>query len=770
MAILSALTFAGAAGLCAQKQPITASANTHSVELISPTSYEQYLSLTAPTAVAATDNYTAIADGKTLYVYDGATYREYIHDEEITQLAFDDLDNIYFLSDLNLWKLLADDLTTPIPVDGINCLGFTLYGNTLYYYSTLKKIKAYSLTDNETTEYVLPAGLQTDSPLTFGKNKLYCICEDENGYTVYEINPDSKNTTPLASFSEQIVSIAISNNLFCVVTKSGNFRVYNLANLHGEPITDTTLDETDNGGYTALSANGDDVYVAQGNSVRLYSADDKSFTDFEINAASSSNHRLDGASSLFLAENKLFIADDNNDRISVYNTTEKTFEQPLISTLPTPFLSSYGETLLVSSAQEAVLYSLASRTYGETLLQIPTENLDGNVIGATCVYDRYYLLTDGGYCYTLSKKDDTWGYIQTQTKPYASAFASDVYGSLYVAYNDGDLYRFTEKELITPNASGTQILEDLPDTQNLAIDYKTNIYVLYNGELTKYNHADNYTTSESYTPLYNVVKDASPYLISFAFGVEDQYTYFLYENNYVVKSDELQIPRINPIPTGDVAERIFGADKGDFTVVTVAKDAILTEFDLSALQGAQHFPYIAFERCPTSMTALKIGEENGYAIVAIPTGTIGYKTYLVLTDAVETVEHYRETYTETRAGYLTNAVSVYKFPYMNSLLTTADLPRGATVALLGEVTQLNHDYYEVSYTAENGETVTGFIPKNYVLLFDGRTPTSETVTHGNTEDDQDTVWRFTYITLGFVAIAILVDFLLLYKPKEKDED
>ncbi|MBR2623251.1 MAG: hypothetical protein IKD15_03400, partial [Clostridia bacterium] len=89
--------------------------------------------------------------------------------------------------------------------------------------------------------------------------------------------------------------------------------------------------------------------------------------------------------------------------------------------------------------------------------------------------------------------------------------------------------------------------------------------------------------------------------------------------------------------------------------------------------------------------------------------------------------------------------------------------------LLGEVKKLNHEYYEVSYKAENGETVTGFIPKNYVLLFDGSVPTSETVTYGNTEDDTDTVWRFAYISLGFGAIGILIDFLLLRKSKKNDE-
>lgn len=772
LALFSALLFAGAAGLCTQKSPLTASAESSPPVLISPSDYKQYLSLTAPTAVAATDDYTAIADGKVLHVYDRSAnlYREYTHSDDITQIAFDHAGNLYFLSELVLQKISASTLANPTPIDGISCLGFTLHNDTLYYV-TPTKLKSYSFTDGTSTDYPLPNNAQAESVLTFAKGNLYCVCESANGYTVYEIDPDSKNVKPLAEFPERLSAIAIANNLLCAVTKSGDFRSYNLSNLN-VPLTDTAADETDKGGYTALYAKGDEVYAVRGNSVRLYSTEDKAFTDFEINAASSSPHRLDGANEVYLAEDKLFIADDNNDRISVYNTLTNTFETAIPCALPTPYLSSYGETLLVSSAQETALYSLSGKSYGETLLHIPTEDLDGNVVGATCVYDRYYLLTDGGYCYTLTQKDGAWGYVQTQTVPYATALTADVYGSLYVVYNDGDLYRFTEKELTTPNAIGTQILDDLPDVDKIAVDYETNLYALHNGVLTKYtpNDEGNYEQCNTYTPSYNVVNDKTPRVISFAFGVEDPFTYFLYENNYVVKSDELQIPRIDPIPTGNAAERIFGADNRDFMVVEVAIDAILIEFDLSALQGAENFPYIASERCHTKTTALEIGREEAYSIVAIPTDTIGYKTYLVLTDSCTEITDYRKNYTEQTTGHLTNAVSVYKFPYLNAMLTVADLPRGEAITLLGEVTKLNYEYYEIAYTAENGETVTGFIPKDYVLLFDGKTPTAETVTFGNTEDDKDTVWRFTYIALGFVAIGILVDFLLLRKPKDTEEN
>ena len=254
LALFSALLFAGAAGLCTQKSPLTASAESSPPVLISPSDYEQYLSLTAPTAVAATDDYTAIADGKVLHVYDRSAnlYREYTHSDDITQIAFDHAGNLYFLSELVLQTISASTLANPTPIDGISCLGFTLHNDTLYYV-TPTKLKSYSFTDGTSTDYPLPNNAQAESVLTFAKGNLYCVCESANGYTVYEIDPDSKNVKPLAEFPERLSAIAIANNLLCAVTKSGDFRSYNLSNLN-VPLTDTAADETDKGGYTALYA------------------------------------------------------------------------------------------------------------------------------------------------------------------------------------------------------------------------------------------------------------------------------------------------------------------------------------------------------------------------------------------------------------------------------------------------------------------------------------------------------------------------------------
>jgi len=810
----TALSLTAAAAVSAQKNAqltkVSADepAQTVVAELISPTSYEQYLSLTAPTDVTATEGYTAITDGNSLHVFDRAEnlYRTYTHTERINAVRFDNAGNVYFLSALRLYVLPMDSLKSGAPQAtdmGIACTTFTVENDVVYYANSFTHINTYSLTEGmEGKTIPLPGILQSDSPLAFGKNGLYCVCENaENNtlYTVYTIDVETENYMPLAVFSKKIDSITIANNLFCVVTKEsfsseegntsqkGAFYAYNLTDLSANDsladvtaITDTKQDETDVNGYGSIYAFDGSVYAIRGNIIRHYSVEETAFTDFEIGTASASAHRLNGATDVLLSENKLFIADDGNDRISVYNTETFTFEQAIPSTVESPFMASYGKTLLVSSSTESILYSLSSKTYGEPLLTIPDEELDGKVIGVASVYDHYYVLTDLNYCYTMFREDGSdWQYEETKKSTVAlraTAFTADVYGSLYVAYDNGTIYRFTERELTTGDAGGTKILEGLTakKVDKFSLDYASNLYVLANGVMTKYTEnleTGTYTQSESYTPSYGLVRDETPYLASFAFGVKTQYTYFLYENHYVVKSNELQIPIVSPIPVGDAANRVFGAENRDFSLITVEDDAILIQFDIAALQGATEFPYVAFERCEGEMTALKIGEEFGYSIISVlKENTNKYRTYLVLNSSCTAMQEseYVTAYEEGgKVGYLTNNVSLYKFPTRNPLLTVCELPRGVKVTLLGEIHQLEHDYYAVSYVDENGATQIGFIPKTYANQFDGSTPTPETHTIGSTEDDHDSVWRFAYIVLGLGAIGILVDYLLLRKKKEE---
>lgn len=787
MMTIAALASGGTA--LSHAQNLTVSAQTPSAisaELVAPTSYDQYLSLAAPSDVAVCDNYTAIADGNSLFVYDRAdgVYREYEHSTPIHKIAFDGSGNLYFLSELYLYKLTPEALKNgevATPLNGIACKGlFAIDGDLLCYYTNNNALKFYSLSASaEVKEVALTSDLQSESPLAFGKDGLYCVCANEqNGYTVYAINLETYGLTAVTNIGEKLKSLAIANNLLCFVSQSGNFYSYNLTDLSAsesaESLTPITSDE---GGYVSLCSYNGDLYAVKGKIVRHYSSSKAAFTEYEIGSSSPSVHRLQNASEVLLSENRLFIADDGNDRISVYDTETMTFEKSITSYLPTPYLASYQNTLLVSSASETIVYSLSSRTYGNELLKLEDEDVSGNIVGVASVYGRYYVLTDNNYCYTISKESGEWAWTETHKNTQtlrALAFTADVYGSLYIAYDNDGVYRFTEKELLNAEEGGELIVSNLHSPEKIAVDYNTDLYALTNGSLTRYTKNDEgmYAPSATYTPSYNLVKDDSPRVNSFTFGVDSAFTYLLYEGDYIVKTDEMQIPVVNPIPVGDAAELVFGVGNTDFTVVTIENDGILIEFDPAMLTESTVFPYVAFERTQSAQTALKIGEEGAYSIVAARKERTGaYKTCLVLTSSCTTLERteYRTDYAEGLEGYLTNDVSLYKFPYLNELLMVDSLPRGMEVKLLGEVVQLDHAYYQIEFKDENGAIKTGFIPKSYVNLFNGSTPVPETVIKGSTETDDDAVWRCAYLILGFGAIAILVDFLILHKPKETEE-
>ena len=787
-------TGVGATALCAQKTPaLTANAETGLVSvsptasLLSPTDYSQYLALRAPTDVTAHEGDFAIADGTLIYVYDSAS-KNYLcydgHASKIAKLQFDGKGNLYFSdNDGSIYRLALSSLQSGTPsiekLPNVMCSTFLIAGDSLFYTTTVvqgTKISAYSLTNG--TVKPLIEGLQTmNTPLCYGKNGLYYITEsetDRNLSVLHVLNPTTGNVLPVTTVSERISSMAIADNLFCFTNKNGEFFAYNHTELYASSMLDdvTPVFSAENG-FGAICSVSDSAYAICGNTVKQFSVAAAAFTDFEICSASASSHRLNGATDVCLSGERLFIADDGNARISVYDTATAKFETPIPSTLLNPYLAAYGDTLLVSADSTAVLYNVSSKDYGETELLLDETKIKGNVVGATSVYNRYYLLTDSNHCYTLRNENGVWTYSESKKdlNSCPTAMTSDIYGALYVAYDNDSVYRFTESELLSA-ATGAKILSNLPESAKIAVDYDTNLYALSDNALHKFS-ADaqgTYTETAVFRPDYDLVNDPAPLLASFAFGIEENKTYLLYAGNYLMQTDELALPTVNPIPVGDAAKQVFGENEGAFELVTVRTDSILIEFDVTLLPTATEFPYVAFERCESAKTALKIGAVDEYNLLIVAEKD-GYAAYLGRISDCEKIAEtkYRKTYTEESfTGYLTNDVAVYKYPYLTELLTLAQAKRGETVQVVGEIGMLDYTYYEIVYKTESGE-VRGYIPKNYIAKFDGTPPKTQTMTLGETESNDDSVWRLVYIVLGTGAICILVDFLLLKRKKNEDD-
>lgn len=765
--------------------------------LLAPTTYQEYLPLEKPHDTAVCERFTAIADGKSVYIYDknSGVYEKYTHavnadasKNEVTKLQFDDERNLYFLdASAHLYALnpVKQEGEWQVERTGFTCSNFLIHGNELYFTTPSGTQTQLSVTElsapDVSTSASLLEGLTSDV-IAFYNGELYYA---ETGKYLNKINPkDTSNhgkptETFIEKFDTAIVSMQVQSGVLTSSDEDGAFRAYNL-------LAEGALEQVfqAEGSYGAISAYDEKFYAVNGNIVREYDVKTQAFTSFEICAASPAQNRLNGAVKTALAGNRLFLADNGNARISVYNTQTQTFETPIFIDFLPSFLTASADKLLLADGEKAVIYDLQIENYGEVLATFASFN--GKLAGIAEVYGTYYLVTENNYYYCLKEtvQEDTTVWTQSGVKRtstrYPKLLTSDAYGFLYMT-SGTSVYRFSETDFLDPAVAGEELCSSLPtNTEEFAVDYEHNFYALADNAFYKY------TAPQTIEGMYEQSKidlstayvygetDYTPTLTSFAFGIEENATYLLCDTNYLVQTDALELPTVKNIKVNGTDEEIFASESAEFSVVTVNKGALLVEFDLAQLQGAEVFPYLSFSRTPETLTALKIGETDKYALLAnLGETQKNYPAYLVFKDACQPLAEktYRTVYAEDEqsTGYLTNALPLYKFPFLCPLLTVKDeLPRERTVTLLGEIKQLDYEYYHVAWTDENGERWEGYLPKDYVTTFHGAAKEEETHLEGAASSEKDNVWRLAYLLLGFAAICVLVDFLLLRKEKEEE--
>ena len=764
-----ATLFGVATGLCAQIPSTTASANLaeQADELVLPNTYEEYLPLVSPSDVAVSDTHTAVADGKKVYIYDEESkeYALYQHTANVTELQFASDGALYFLDDdVHLYVLNANNPTTAENT-GLSCNSFTVDIETdVLYYMTISsdfaKITSVSLsnlsspikTREEIYAKIIPA-------LTVYNGSLYYT----DGYQISTLrNFDNVN------FSEElpqnsIRSLAIMDGILYYTDAQSDFYAYDFTKLTNESTAQPLFAPMH--GCSAISEGADGyLYVIQGATVKQYNPTSLSFTDFEISSSSNSPLRLAGGTDVQLAKGNMFINDKTNERVSKVNV-----QNGNTTVYPTAYKADYlatdGEIVAIASPTQITLFNA---TTSKSLCSFSQEHFNGNVKGIVNVYGAFYFLTDANGFYRLQRGNSETEYEITGSQKTFSTptlLASDAYGTLYVGCANDKVYAYDETSFLDGSVTGEEKATLPSGATKIAVDYHQTVYALANDAIHVLSNAP--TQIDFSTP---AVFTESTTLTSFAFGVEENETYLLFDGNYLVKTAKLHLPTVKTIPVENgVNDGIFSNESAEITVVQAQENALLVEFDLTALQHAEIFPYVGYHRAPERLNALKLGESGEYALLAYFDKTQNtYRTYLTRKSFVETLagEDYKTDYTESKNGWLTNDVYLYKYPYLTTLLTVDELSRGAQITLLGEITQLDHDYYLVSAEVD-GAQKTGYVPKAYGTLFNGEPLQSETVIYGRNESNGDSVWRFAYILLGLSAVCILVDYLILRKKQDK---
>lgn len=788
-AICLTAPFAAAETFCAFAEKNSTQASSLD-ELITPSSYEQYLPLAAPADVAFSDDYTAVADGNVIFVYDRlhGVYRKYEHTvnnelsaNKISKVEFSDDGDLYFLDassylySFPMANLSSETIENPTETK-FACSTFTIEGETLYYTNVtgttnLSKTSLDAL--DATKAQTLVEEIHSKPAIAFYEHRLYYT---DYGIRLMRVDPNAVNSKPEAVcvFDREIKSIAIAADELYYTDTNGAFYAYNFTSLLFEEQAkkELALTAEETGDNIAVAPYEDFVYLVQGSSVREYECGE-GWTGFELSASSDSENRLNGAADSALHGDLVLTADTGNERISVYSRSKKTYriipaENGLLR------LATDGSTVTAITATKALVYDLSS---GE--LSASFETFNGKLVGVACVYGTYYLVSDTNHYYKLSKTvDETSGEpvwkLESSLKQNSKSprlMTGDIYGNLYVtAVNN--VYKFTEAEFMDETAFGEEICSAIPtETEKLLVDYEEKVYALYRNTLYVYKNGLKISEYPLGKALVYTQTENTP-VTTVAFGVEDNAAYITYDGNLTVCTADLQLPTVKAIPTEQVSEDVFGSAAAEFTVVETSENAVLVAFDLSQAQDAEHFSYRFYKRSEETLTALKIGETTEYGVLAVfDKTTHEYTNYVVLKRYLTELDPsvYRKDYPTDQQtdGWLTNAVQLYKFPYLTPLLTSGNAVKNQKVTLLGEVTELDYDYYLISFTDGEGNTQTGFVPMSYVTHFNGAPPETETTTYGEGTPNTDSLYRMTYLLLGTAAIALLVDFLLLRKKEEE---
>lgn len=724
---LSALLLLGTAsafaGLAPQQKTAYAAEEsvaltTENAQLFLPASYEQYLSLSNPTDVAVCEKYIAVADGSTIYVCERETqtYGSFNVGGSVTvdKIQFSDENDLYYSdSGLTFHKLVLSDLED-IQESRLYALSsFLIVGEKLYAATTVgssSELRELALDGSSIVENVDKFGeipYNITLCMTYNDGVLYCAanstvyCYENKQFTQFYHLDKSNTISGLTSIC------ALNGNLY--------FTENNTANRNGLYLSEDETSELLDGrnGFTALTAYKNRLYAVCGKSVIEYSVSGNSATPtgYEISADSSSVNRLSGAEESVRAGNLLVTADAINRRVSVYDFSTGVYSEIACSDTPS-HVATDGKTIAVSCGSAIYTATYADKTF--TLAE--TLPLSTPVKGLACIFGNVFYITANRYGMVGGTADLYYAYGTPK------CMTNDLYGNIYVSYEDGSVYSFTEDAFLSQQ-SGSLYRTISGGHTSLRADFEGNLYYLSNGAL--YKNGEEFATIDGGDFVYLTDgTNATP--VSFALGFEESEVYFNF-GNYIVKShsDALDVPSLDRIATDGIANQVFAVHGADGLLVNVSANEVGVVINLDELRGAEYFPYESYSRLTGESQGVLLGETasgddtKGYYLVLLTNGW-SYTATLFQKRAVNAIEeeYWREPEENERTQfYLSSGVHSYYAPCLEDALQEETLPRGTSVTVLGYLTAPEKEYALVSYadTSSAARTVkTGYVPQSFL--------------------------------------------------------
>ena len=708
------------------------------LSLLLPETYEQYLELTAPSDIAIDDEYLAIADGNTIYLYDrtaGGAYKTFTYTSNVRSLNFYTYETntyLYFTSDVSSDNPIlyidctaADFSGQTATQTNINaCSSFVINGTDVCFSNAQKTVYLTTMDDDDPLNIVKPGAanrLFEDSINTVRfsifQNTIYFF-RDKIIYTASfdaENNPESTQWTTLKQ--DSISSFAIVDGT-CYYVAAGRFYRQNTQIAQG-------YDDLAAASNVVLGENRN-VFLLCGDSIVEYSVQANAPTGYEIAKYSDSANRLSGSAARVSArDGKLLIADTAGDRVLQYDGNAYTV---LCSE------AGLAPSLVCAGDDAFAVYGNANLAVYDYEGNLKSETQIAGATGIAYSYGDFYCITGSGDTCVVSAEQGGTTKSGSVGLSNVTSVCSDIYGNLYVLNENKTVYRFTAEQFTAP-----------PSTMDVAATFSQTVLSVqcaYDGTLygiTQDRILCHTEASDAAIPLdfsATVSGGTTATARDFAFDFENGEVYVL-SDGFIVKADlDANAPAsLKNIAADGLHAALHGsAADTDGLLVTVPAGSVAVQLDAGAVtQSAAVLPYADYERVESARTGVKICDIEAGTIVAFYEYTPAassdaypereYTLCLILGDTAAAGGYYTA---QSYGARTTNDISLLRFPTMHvgdSDNAIARLAKGTGVTVLGKVSLpasaqggfgLDTDYVYVRASVD-GETVYGYIPLGYTV-------------------------------------------------------
>ncbi|MDE6412160.1 MAG: hypothetical protein K2L02_06530, partial [Clostridia bacterium] len=657
--------------------------NTENASLHLPETYEQYLPLENPSYIALNKNHIAVADQSLMYVYDREAgrydvYRHYVSGTQVTisKIQFTDDGKLYFRDINNLYEYNFTTGTAEI-VNNMGNYTFLIQGGYLYMaHSSLIGAGSvdfsYVPVDNislENRAFLVQDLTANDPHMAYANGTLYCIINNNtvNAYDgeTHQYLGDGKLDNSRQQISGLKFVCAYQDKFFYTVSGAGSTP----NGLYQTDLNGNAKCIKEGDGYSSITTYNDRLYCVCGKTIREMEVTEDGVreTGYEIAAASSSRHRLNGAGETVRTKELVAIADTNNNRVSLYNRLENSYTTIDCIDENGAFVPEHiaidKEEVTVKANDDVVTSNKIAVSNGNRIYEynyerhslypeengvtdktpspfVATDSEKNKITDLTYVYGECYYITGNNNGYGSTGTNSQFNFSVAGKAP--TAITSDVYGTIYVAF-DNQIYTLSESDFKNGgNETYYLTLSEnaAPVYTSLSVDYEGHVWYLdfegklyCNKELKAQIDGKDFVFTGKDQDTGEVKHD---YPSSFAISFEDDEIYFNFQN-YVVKTNAYaleSLPALNKILAGEAKTKTFDLADCDKLFVKVPANSVGFQIDLNNLKKdkselGKYFPYESYFRLKNETAGgaeivyrqgallYEPQDEDGYYVVAL---------------------------------------------------------------------------------------------------------------------------------------------------------